>query len=66
MPSSDADSDAQFELAQRALSSGWVTREQVEDAILADERSPGPGLLSFLPLTREQRTRLRSGAPPPS
>jgi len=50
--------DADMELAQGALERGWLTRETIESAILAHERTPGSRLLNHLPLTPDQLQRL--------
>src|SRR5688572_7994789 len=55
--------DADLELAHKALERGWVTRETIESAILAHEKTPGSRLLNHLPLTPEQRHRLESPEP---
>ncbi|MBI2901189.1 MAG: SUMF1/EgtB/PvdO family nonheme iron enzyme [Planctomycetes bacterium] len=63
-----ADSEADFTLARRAVERGWVTRDQVEAAIVERERSPGSGLLDLLPLNPDQLRDLRQplsrSAPP--
>jgi len=55
----DPDFDADFVLAQFALKRGWLTRDAIESAVLAHERMPGSRLLSHLPLSTEQRQKLR-------
>jgi serine/threonine-protein kinase len=55
--------DADLELAQRALGRGWVTREGIESAILAHERTPSSRMLDHLPLTPGQRIQLLSPEP---
>jgi serine/threonine protein kinase len=58
------DSDEEFEQARRAVDLGWLRREQVEEALLAEEREPGRGLLDRLPLDPEQRGALVRPLPP--
>ena len=60
--------DPDFERARRALGLGWVTREQIERAILREEEQSGSGLLSFLPLSPEQISTLDDDlvTPPPN
>lgn len=50
--------DADLMLALSALERGWLSREAIEDAILAYDRIAGSRLLNLLPLTTEQRQRL--------
>lgn len=51
MPFSDAD----FALARRAVAKGWLTREQVESAMLSYDRSRGTRLPAQLPLPPPDR-----------
>ncbi|MBI2900699.1 MAG: protein kinase [Planctomycetes bacterium] len=62
-PVTGPDSDADFALAKRAVDRGWLTREQVEAAMVSRDRDPGTRLLAHLPLTPE---RLRELQEPPS
>jgi eukaryotic-like serine/threonine-protein kinase len=55
-PSSDAD----FELARRAVERGLLTRDQVESAIARRDESPSSRLLDLLPLTPEALRSLQS------
>ncbi|MBI2900489.1 MAG: protein kinase [Planctomycetes bacterium] len=57
-PSSDAD----LALAGRAVDRGWLTREQVEAAVLARDRAPATRLFDHLPLTAEQLRALGAAA----
>lgn len=54
----DFSSEVQFDLARRAIERGWVSREQVEEAILRCERDPTVRLLDRLSLTPGQRREL--------
>ncbi|MBI2901083.1 MAG: protein kinase, partial [Planctomycetes bacterium] len=58
----DRPSDLHFSLARRAVERGWVTREQVEGAVLACEKDPTVRLLDRLPLTPEQIRELERPA----
>ncbi len=57
------DSDADFEVARRAVDLGWLTREQVEVALLEVELVPDSRLLSHLPLTPDQIRQLEAPIP---
>ncbi|MBI2901463.1 MAG: protein kinase [Planctomycetes bacterium] len=54
------ESDADFDLARRAVDLGWLDRRQVEAAIESFERTRGTRLLAHLPLTPEQIRNLQS------
>ncbi|HZL72711.1 MAG TPA: serine/threonine-protein kinase, partial [Planctomycetota bacterium] len=62
-PEVQGEFDADFECARRAVELGWLTREQVEAAVLKAEGSPGLRLRSHLPFTPDQIRQL--GLPPP-
>ena len=57
-------SDADFTLAQRAVERGWLTKEQVEAAVMSYDRSKGTRLLAHLLLTPEQIRSLEAKLPP--
>ena len=67
-PLPGASSDADFQLACRAVERGLLTREQVEAAVLQRDQSPSSRLLDLLPLTPQAREELegaRTRALPP-
>ncbi|MBI2899494.1 MAG: serine/threonine protein kinase, partial [Planctomycetes bacterium] len=59
-------SDADFALVDRAVERGWLTREQVEAAILARDKYPTTRLYDHLPLSPEQRQALEAPTRVPS
>ncbi len=61
-----SDSDADFDLARRAVDLGLLRREQVEAAIQSYDRSQGTRLLAHLPLTPAQIKTLESSRPVPA
>ncbi|MEK7469024.1 MAG: PQQ-binding-like beta-propeller repeat protein [Planctomycetota bacterium] len=58
-PPSSQGSDADFDLARRAVDAGLLSEEQVEAALIAQEKEPSRGLLEFLPLPAESLRALR-------
>src|SRR5437867_3666538 len=65
-PVSGFSSDADFARAERALELGWVTKDQLEAAIVARDRESGSRLLAHLPLSPEQFLNLEQFDPTPS
>jgi outer membrane protein assembly factor BamB/predicted Ser/Thr protein kinase len=61
MPGSklQGDSDADFELARRAVDAGLLSVEQVEQALLSHEKDPTRSLLELLPVPAETLRALR-------
>jgi hypothetical protein len=55
--------DPDFQRAKRALARGWITRDQIERAILREDENPRSNLLSFLPLSPEQISTLDGHLP---
>ncbi len=62
-PPSSAGSDADFDLARRAVEAGLLSEEQVETALIAQEKDPSRRLLELLPLPPESLRALRRHLP---